>query len=226
MNKKKFKNLLVVSIIIITIAIVLCSCLPNRTSKSQIVLLNSYNLGEFNFTQAFVSGAHDFYGIREKDRKAFVEFLRSSPLYVGEITLKECAMSSYLSKNNENVGNEYYVFADNDNICLGRFYARKYFSAIELTSTRIELSSQYFIWINKIVFSNSEEQYLENVEYSTPWTWEELKMFFHYAQIDEDNHTFVISQDRYSWDIQEYITITAQITYNEQNSTLSVRQID
>lgn len=228
MNKKNFKNLLVLCTIMVTITIALCACLPEKTFKVDLQLWcgqpSEYSLGEFNVIS--IDGdynKYELFGLRKSDRDDFIKTVESSPLCGGKVTLKDSYATDFLNERNENVGNECYVISCEEYLWLGRFYMDKYFKITYLWRPKIiRLHSQDIFEINELLLSPTDtDKFLEGVEYSTPWTWEELKIFFHFAQIDEDNHTFVFSQKDYS---DGYTT--AQITYNEQNSTLCVRQID
>lgn len=211
----------------VTITIALCACLPEKTRKIRMDLWASqpteYSLGEFNVTSTYSDNYVDIIGIKQSDKEDFAKMIESSSLCGGKVTLKDSYATDFLNERNENVGNECYVISCEEYLWLGRFYMDKYFKITYLWRPKIiRLHSQDIFEINELLLSPTDtDKFLEGVEYSTPWTWEELKIFFHFAQIDEDNHTFVFSQKDYS---DGYTT--AQITYNEQNSTLCVRQID
>ena len=224
---KKYKSLLKITVIMLLFTTLLSigACLPEKTRKIQIGLWASqpteYSLGEFNIISSHSNNYVKIIGIRQSDKEDFAKMVESSPLCGGKVTIKDSSATDFLNKRNENVGNECYVISCEEYLWLGRFYMDKYFKITYISYTLLFSSNTNEYFINGLLLSPTDtEIFLEDIEYPTPWTWEELKIFFHFAQIDEDNHTFVFSQKDYP---DGYTT--AQITYNEQNSTLSVKQL-
>lgn len=193
----------------------LCGCLPNRTHNGDDYLKNVGIIGKFNVTQLFNSDNSLYIGIRLQDQKAFVNMIKNSPYYRGDFVLKECAMSNYFERYKEKVGNNCFVFARDNHIWLGRFYSRKYFKIFDAYyNAAFELESGKSIYITKLALSNEESQYVEGADYSTPLNWEELKMFFPNASVDETQRAIEIIGNN----------VKAQVLFDEQSNSIRVTE--
>ena len=72
------------------------------------------------------------------------------------------------------------------------------------------------------MLSNKESEYFENINYQTPWNWEELKMFFPNAKVDDNKQTLEISQFNYYSQINAPTEVVAQLIYDKQCNTICI----
>lgn len=226
---KRFKFIVALCIIIMVVVCFLCACLPNRTYNHTVCLafyeqpISNYILGDFRITNAFRNKNTDYIGIRPKDQSDFFDFLEASSLFRGKIILKESAMSEYYEYHREKIGNNCFVFACDNYIWLGRLYTENYYKIFEVNYlTAFTLKSQRILRISELILSNKESEYFENINYQTPWNWEELKMFFPNAKVDDNKQTLEISQFNYYSQINAPTEVVAQLIYDKQCNTICI----
>lgn len=224
---KKIKFVFIICICLSVILCAFCACLPNRTRKCTIKLhigtSPTHYVGDFNVTKSVFENGINYIGIRKQDKNDFIDMIKSSNLYRGELELKQCGSTNYLNTHKEKINNICHVFAYEDEIWLGRFYAQKYFKIIEVHQVVSFLTNNdnYFP-LNLMLFCDNirQEDFIKGYAYSTPWSWEELKLLFNNSTVDENNHTIQIIRTFYYSP-----PITVQIIYNEENSTICINEL-
>lgn len=229
MRMTRKKSLLTISIcliIMITLSL-LCACLPDRSVESDISIWfydqpSDYSLGRFKITTSYYDNHTNYIGIKPKDKNDFIKFIKSSNLYGGELIIKDCESNNLLDRHNEKIGSSVYIFASDGYIWLGRFYTNKLFKIMEVPAKCIFiLNGDKSILINGLLLSPTDnEEYHQGVEYRTPWNWDELKILFNNSAFDDNNHTIEITYKFYYSP-----SITVQIIYNEENSTICIKEL-
>lgn len=229
MRKTNKKSLLTITVFLIIMAILslLCACLPDKSKESDISIWfydqpSNYSLGRFKISTSYYDDHTNYIGIKPKDKNDFIKFIKSSDLYGGELIIKDCENNNLLDRHNEKIGSSVYIFASDGYIWLGRFYTNKLFKIMEMPASCIFiLNGDNSILINGLLLSPTDnEEYHQGIEYSTPWNWDELKILFNNSVFDDNNHTIEITYKFYYSP-----SITVQIIYNEENSTICVKEL-
>lgn len=225
-RKKSLLTISICLIIMITLSL-LCACLPDRSVESDISIWfydqpSDYSLGRFKITTSYYDNHTNYIGIKPKDKNDFIKFIKSSNLYGGELIIKDCESNNLLDRHNEKIGSSVYIFASDGYIWLGRFYTNKLFKIMEVPAKCIFiLNGDKSILINGLLLSPTDnEEYHQGVEYRTPWNWDELKILFNNSAFDDNNHTIEITYKFYYSP-----SITVQIIYNEENSTICIKEL-